>query len=436
MVSARAAHVIVPLAFVALAACAGATSQTRFGDAETLLAEREEWRGDKSGAVVLRLHVEGVVDTRTDPAKAESALVVHVVAADYGGGSGIPFTFPVPGEAQLESVKVRVLTATEPPAPARLRGEPVRTTPDPGDIQAVDPDQALVGVTLPSPPAGGVVEAILRYRVPGTLVADAWRLGVPGTPVGEMLLRYDLAGDTVGTFQTTHPAARPVVTTKDGRRLIALLLSKLPPATAETPIARYVTLSASPKGFDQTFSADWARATDVYREQVVEVSDSLGAGFEVPYEPSGSGRAQVLDALAWVRARPLRAGHADPFSDVRFDAARPLPAALQANDLTAVDRVHLMHWILREAGIPHEFAMARAGARPPLDPGFPTPGAFDAPLIHLPDLGGLVVDPACDACAPGEVRPSLRGGQALVVPVAPGTRSVTFIPLPTTSAAP
>ncbi len=416
------------LAACALAACGGAKSHTRFGDPATLLAERDEWRGDTSTPVVLRLHVEALVDTRPDPSQAQSALIVQLVAADFTGGTPIVVSFPVPRHAKLTAAEVRLVDAASLISPGALPGPPVFT--DGG----LDPEQRTATVTLPAPPTGGVVEAILRFTVPGTLTADARHLGLPGLPVGELLLRYDLASDTVGTFQTTLPDARPVVTDKDGRRLIALFVQRLAPAGPTSPLARYVTVRASPKGYDQTFAADWAGATAGYRAKVVDAARDLDDGYEVPYRPTGTGRAQVLDALAWVRGRPLRDGHTDPF-DVRWDAARKLPEALTKNDLTAVDRVHLLHWVLREAGVAHGYLMARAASRPPLDPAFPTPGAFDAPLIHVPSLG-LVLDPACDTCAPGEVRPSLRGGQALAVPVPAGTSTATFLTLPTASPAP
>ena len=101
---------------------------------------------------------------------------------------------------------------------------------------------------------------------------------------------------------------------------------------------------------------------------------------------------------------------------------------LAKNDLTGIERTQLMHWILRESNIAHAFLVVRAGHRAPLDAGFPAPGLFDTALIHLPELG-LVLDPACDDCEPGQVRPALRGGQGLVLPVLPGSPSVTFLPL-------
>jgi len=410
-------------------ACGGAVSQTRLADPATLLAERDEWRGERTGPVVLRLHIEALVDTRPDPSKATSALVVHLVAAHYGAPAAIPVSFPVPRGARFAGSELRFVATGNTPTSLAT---PPTFTPCALDNAAeaatgcIDPDQDIVALTLPAPPDGGLVEAILRFDVAGTLLSDARFMGLVGLPVGELLLRYDLATDTVGTFQTTQPNARPIVTDKDGRRLIALLATNIAPVTpsATAPFARYVTVRASPKGYDQTFAADWTVTTAAYRAGVVDASKALAGGYEVPYRPVGSGRSQVLDALAWVRGRPLRSA-----PEVRWDATHALPTALARNDITTVDRTHLLHWVLREAGIPHVFIMARGGARPPLDPAFPVAGVFDAPLVYVTDLG-LVLDPACDDCAPGRVRASLRGGQALALPLAPGTKTATFFALP------
>lgn len=418
----RIDQIALVLLAAGLVACGGATSQTRLADPATLLAERDEWRGERGGPVALRLHVEAIVDTRPDPASAESALVVHVALADYRGPAATPtpIALPVPRGARLIRSDLRFVAAPPAPtSPAALAAEP-RTTPG-----GLDPDQDTITVTLPAPPDGGLVEAILRFEVAGTLASDARWLGLPGLPVAEAFLQYQLASDTVGSFQTTLPNARPVVTERDGRRLIALLASNLPAITdpRAAPLARYVTVKASPKGYDQSFTTDWATATRAYRTHVVEASRTLDDGYAVPYTPAGAGKDAALDALAWVLARPMRAPPADPF-DVRWDAARPLPGPISKNDLTAVDRVHLLHWILREAKLPHTFVMARAAHRPPLDPAFPAPGLFDAPLIQLSTYG-LVLDPACDTCAPGEVRASLRGGQALAIPLHTGPTGPT-----------
>ncbi len=402
--------ICVPLMF-ALAAC-GATSHTRMADPETLLAERDEWRGERTGPVALRLHIEALVDTRPDPGKAESALIVHLAVATFGDAAPIPVSFPVPAHARFASGEARFVGATVTPATLGAVGIAEG---------GFDPDQGTATFTLPAPPVDGVVEAIVRFDVPGTLASDARYLGLD-MPVGELLLRYDLPSDAVGSFQTTLPNARPVVTDKDGRRLIALFVQKLAPvATRDAPFARFVTVKASPKGFDQTFTTSWSSATEAYRRELVERGKTLSGNYEVPYRPVGSGRAQALDAYAWVRGRPMRA---EP--GVSWRGARALPDVLAKNDLTAIERTQLMHWVLRESNIVHTFVIVRAGHRAPLDASFPAPGVFDTALIHLPELG-LVLDPACDDCEPGQVRPALRGGQGLLLPL--GSPSVTFLPL-------
>lgn len=415
--SALAPAVIVASLFAL--ACGGTTSHTRMEDPATLLAERDEWRGPRDGAVILRLHVEALIDTRPDPSKATSALVVHLVAASYGDAAApIPVRLPVPSDARFVSGDARFATAAGTTTTA--------LAPPTFDDHAVDPDQQGALFTLPAPPTDGVVEAIARFEIPGTLAADARWVGLSDLPVAELLLRYDFASDAVASFQTTLPNARPVVTEKDGRRLVALFAQNLAPVAdpRAAPYARFVLVRAAPKGFAQSFTPDWSAALAPYVRGVVDASKPLDAGYEVPYRPAGSGRAAVLDAYAWVRGRPMRAA-----PEVAWDRARTLPDALRANDLTTVDRAHLLHWVLREAGIAHRFLVARAAARPPLDPAFPAPGVFDAPLVYVPELD-LVLDPACDACTPGAVRDALRGGQAIALPPAAGLTTAPFITLP------
>jgi hypothetical protein len=185
-------------------------------------------------------------------------------------------------------------------------------------------------------------------------------------------------------------------------------------------------VSASPKGYDQAFASDWAVATDAYRRRLVEASADLSDGYAVPFSPTAAQPdAGVREALAWVQART---GRSD--GEAAWDAARKLPAVIAKNDLTAVDRTHLLAWVLREARLPFAFAMARRGARVPLEPDLPLPDAFEVPLLVV---GGVVLDPGCATCAPGQVRASLARGQALVLPVAAGAKAAHFLSLPDAS---
>ncbi|HRE91465.1 MAG TPA: hypothetical protein PK095_20270, partial [Myxococcota bacterium] len=110
-----------------------------------------------------------------------------------------------------------------------------------------------------------------------------------------------------------------------------------------------------------------------------------------------------------------------------------LPDAIAKNALSPVDKTHLMAWLLREAKLPFVFAIARPADLPPVSADFPTPGAFSVPLLFLPTLQTFA-DPGCATCAQGkagEVRESLRGGSALLLP--PSGLEPTLVPLPVSS---
>ncbi|MBL8788519.1 MAG: hypothetical protein JNJ59_26730 [Deltaproteobacteria bacterium] len=411
-------------------ACGTATSASRFEDAGVLVAERDEWRGAQAGPVALRLHIEATVDTRSEPSRAASAMVVHASLTRFGAAGEVTFAVPVPRSARLVEAVARGIAGQGGVAGAVIAKTPRANVAVAGadDVVTLDPGQRVLNVAVDCGESE-VVEVLVRLEVPGTLVSDARPVGLVGMPVGEILYRYDLPNDTVGTFRTSLAGARPVVTDKDGRRLIALYakdLAALPTQVRAQPIARYVTVSASPKGYDQAFASDWAVATDAYRRRLVEASADLSDGYAVPFSPTAAQPdAGVREALAWVQART---GRSD--GEAAWDAARKLPAVIAKNDLTAVDRTHLLAWVLREARLPFAFAMARRGTRVPLEPDLPLPDAFEVPLLVV---GGVVLDPGCATCAPGQVRASLARGQALVLPVAAGAKAAHFLSLPDAS---
>lgn len=127
-------------------------------------------------------------------------------------------------------------------------------------------------------------------------------------PVGELLLRYDLPSDAVGSFQTTLPNTQPV---KEGRRLIALFVQKLAPvASRDAPFARFVTVKASPKGFDRTFTTSWSSATEAYRRELIKRGKTLSGNYEVPYRPVRWGarrRSTRMHGCVGGRCAPSRA---------------------------------------------------------------------------------------------------------------------------------
>lgn len=411
--------ILIPLLLAALTACGTTRPETTLEDPNTLLAERDEWRGSRDGAVVLRYHVESLVDSRPNASQAESRLVVHLVVARYAGPMP-ELDIPLPRGAKRIRTTVRLSAPLAPPQTSSNLSEQKSTS-------DIDPDLSAARITLPDPPEGGVTEAILEYSVPGTLLADARWLGFAGVPTAEVLLRYSLPSHSAGRFTTTLPNARPLETEKDGRRLIALLAQNLPPLpplqSTDRPLARYVTTRVAPLGFEADLATTWRAAAAAYYAGLVDRSPALTDGYEVPHRPK-----DPADALAWTQARP--GPEPDPNAGPRWDRPRPLPDAIAKNALTAVDKTHLMAWLLREAKIPFVFAIARPAALPPLTADFPTPGAFSVPLLFLPTLQTFA-DPGCTTCTRGqvgEVRESLRGGTALLLP--PSGLEPTLVALP------
>ena len=409
------------LAALASTACGTTRPETTLADPATLLAERDEWRGSRDGSVVLRYHVEALVDTRPDPSRAESSLVVQLVLARYSGP--IPaLDIPLPRGAKRIRTTVRL---SGPVSPPKISSE----LPEQRLDSDLDPDLSAARITLPEPPENGVTEAILEYTIPGTLGSDARWLGFVGVPTAEVLLRYSLPSHSKGRFTTTLPNARPLETEKDGRTLMALLAQNLPPlpppgssAEGARPLARYVTTTIAPLGYRSELATTWRTAAAAYYANLVDRSPSLTDGYEVPHRPK-----DVADALAWTQARP---GPAPDTNTGRWDRPQLLPDAIAKNALTPVDKTHLMAWLLREAKLPFVFAIARPAALPPISGDFPTPGAFSVPLLFLPTLQTFA-DPGCATCAPGqvgEVRESLRGGSALLLP--PSGLEPTLVPLP------
>ncbi len=410
---ATAPSLIVVALAASLAACGSTQSQTVFEDPATLHAERDEWRLPREGTAVLRFHVEGIVDSRPDPSRATSSLVIHLVAARFSGPLA-NLELAMPAGAKRVATRTRLLV----PGAPDIVGDSAAETRRPSDI---DPSIELATLTLPTPPEGALVEAILRYELQGTLTSDARWLGFTNAPVGEMLLRYSLPDHATGTLTTTLPGARPITTSKDGRTLIAVFaqdLASLPsdatqralspqsPLSTIVPMARYVTIKAAPLGYTQDFASNWTTVAGPYITGVAGRSDDLTDGYAVPHKATDAD-----DALAWVQARPDRP---DAMA-VPWNAPAVLPKAIATNTLSAVDKTHLMAWLLREAKIPYLYAMGRPAAMPALAADFPVPGAFANPLLFLPTLGQFA-DPACGDCTLGQVRKDLRGGQALVLP--------------------
>lgn len=404
------ASLIVPFA---LAACGGSTPELAFSSADSLAASFELFEGKREGDFLLRQVIKVVVDVAVDPSAAASRLDVQMVATRFSPSDApLLLTMTTPPHARLVGVDARVGGAPRKP----LESGPATT-------DTVDPERASWAVRFAPLAAGEVLEMIARFEVPGTITSDArW---IACDRCDEMLLRYDLPSSATGSFQVVGADLKPVVTEQSGRTVVALFVRKawtLPPGTH----ARYTTTRASPKGYDQAWATTWEVATRDYVRRLVEVSDGLDEGYDAPFKPAGGDPVAAI--FQWVRER-RRAGMELPHDDeAPWYQARGLKAPLEKNALTTTDRVHLLHWLLREAGVAHRFAMARHAQHPHVTADFPVPEAFSVPLIAV---GSPVVflDPSCVGdCQPGEVRAELQGGQAILLPVAPSGVELHTLP--------
>lgn len=394
-------------------ACGGSYADAAMHEAETLRAERDEWRGPKDGLVVLRRGVHGIVDTAVDPARATSRMIIHLAETRFGPPPERELIrFRAPAAATVDAVRARLLRP-DGEEPTR----PLAVTRRDDDTSAVDPGQGVWELAFGAIPPSAILEVVVELEVPGILAGDAQYLGVSGAPTHELLLRYDIPSDAVGSFGAVGETVRPIVTEKDGTKIIALLLHDVPPRpeASAAPYARFVTTRAAPRGYELPMARTWAEATAPCVAALVEASPSTHRGYAAPFTTALEGREAAIAVATWVRDRiqPTTA------LDAPWSAARELVGPLERNELTQTDKVHLLHWLLDEAHVDNAFAMARGRRFPPLVPQMPTPGAFDTPLIYVPAFG-LWLDPGCRECAPGEVRPALRGGVAILLPATTG----------------
>ncbi len=400
-----AAVALFAAAALPLVAC-GASSQTTpltFADAPTLQAERDEWRGDRAGGVWLRQHVRVVVDTATDPSRATSTIAVHAVRAQYSQANAEAWLeLPVPAGGKLTDLRMRRITATGVTA-ARVGHKAVEVLATP-----LDPGQGGVRLGLGRLAPGEVAEVLARFEVPGTLANDSRWLGSPDAPTAEVLISYELPGHAVASVNVQNVEARPLVR-QGGTTVIAVRVTDLPKLRATgkgAPHIRYVTQKASPKNYNQRYIVDWSDVLGTYKTGLVARSLELRRGFQVPKKASGGGA--LAELFAWVQGLPQpKVATATGWRD-----ARPVAEALRANDMTPNERVHLLHWVLEASGVAHSMAVARPNAYPRVEPTFAFPSLFDTPLLRAAD--GMWLDPGCATCVLGEVRRSLRGGQAVV----------------------
>ncbi len=416
----RATLRLVALASTAAAliatACGGTAATLALHDAPTLRAERAEWRGDKDGVVYLRRYVRAIVDTAVDPSQADSRLVIHQTLTRFGPPRAVETVRVLaPAGATLDAIRARLIdgAAATPVAPTAKRLT--------ADAPTLDPGQRTWELDFPALSGDQILEVACALTLRGTLATDARWLAAPDGPTGELLLRYDLASDAVAAFEVVGADHEALVAEVDGHPVVALRLTKLP-ARGDAPDAawaRYVTTRAAPRHYAQPMAGSWAEATAAYLGGLVAPSEGFREGYRVPFVSRAQGRAAVDATYLWARDR-LQAPDA---LTSPWDAGRPLIPHIERNDLTATDKVHLLHWLLDEADIPHALAVARSRRYPATPAALPTPGAFDVALVYVPEHD-LWLDPACRTCPPGQVRPELSGGQALALPAGPASAPV------------
>ncbi len=399
-------------AVVAVALCvAGCASQPEIRplalSAPTQLDHAvSDYSGPRAGAVWLRRHVRVKIATAVNPSRVQSVVEVSALVANYS-----------PGEAKTATLVI--------PAPRGVRLEtrssgPVDVASSPNG--AIDPLTMAYTVTA-KVPARGRVEFVARYRVGGTLDSDVRWIAAPDAPTAELLLSYHIPSDAVGTFALINAKGRPLVTKKGDLTIIALMMRDVPPGQgASSGYARYATKWARPRGYEQQLASSWEVVLAPYAREFGARSRALRGGAKVPpVKPRSTGVEAVKELALWTRDRLQREdAYAGP-----WNGGRPLPVIVPRNDLYAVDKVHLLHWLLESAGLPHSVAVVRSKRFPPLTSDLAAPGAFDGVVIFS-QLGQLWLDPACRACAPGQVRESLRGQQAVLL--APGKPTLIRLP--------
>ena len=398
--------ILLALALSATACAPTATLQpAAFLDAEALTRQQSDWRGERSGALYLQRSYEINVGLAVRASEAESRMRAHLVRVDWDGAEALELPIEAPARARLASVNARVIgsAGTRIIAPVeRARSE---------QAGRPDPEQAVWTLRFSGVAPGEALEVIADFEIPGTLETDARWLEAADAPSAQLLIRYDVPKGAKATMQVRGAQATPVLTRQDGKQVFAVFMSNLPARSEQGAHLRYVTLSASVRGYKQNFSSSWTRLSAPYTEALVDDSAALRMNHREPYRPTGSGAQAVHEAYMWVRDRLQR----DDALTAPWSVGRPLPNLVTTNDLNGIDKVHLLRWLLDAAGITHRVAAVRSKRFVTIDPKLPFPGAFDGALIYIPD-SKLWLDPACKQCAPGELREDYRGAWSLLLP--------------------
>jgi hypothetical protein len=144
------------------------------------------------------------------------------------------------------------------------------------------------------------------------------------------------------------------------------------------------------------------------------LSDKLVSDLDVKVEPCpGDPTCTAARALALLRETVRYT------STGSFWGARASKEAVAEGRGTAVERAAVLGRLLSDAGLKVRWALANRFLEPAVDRGWPTTRPFDLLLVQLPKQKGLDaplwLDPACEYCAPGQVRDFQREGTAIIV---------------------
>jgi hypothetical protein len=399
-----------------VAACSSGPTPLTFLAPQDIKIQRLEWRGKKTGVVWLRRHYQVIIDVSSDPSSARSRIEFHGLLARFDpSGEGETLRVLTPKNARLTSHKSRIVYATG----WRDTSLKVKTK-APGGM---DPSQVSWSLTYPRIKVGEVLEIMVRFDVDGTLVTDARPLGQANGPTAELLLSYSVPSSATGAMAVSGHNARPITAKKNGRTVFGLMLNDVPSQQTKSPYVRYTTREASPRGHEQVFANTWKDVVSPYRHEFVERGPKLRGNAAVPFKVKEATADSLRAVYRWARNRIQ---HTHAFKASWRDGG-PLPERLTRNTLNATDKIHLLHWLLEASGFRHEIAMARSNKWPSTDVRLPAPGLFDVPLIYVGSFK-IWLDPACADCVAGQVRPNLRGQQALIVSGTTGVGTLHTLP--------
>jgi len=388
-----------------VASCGPSLPPLEFHPAGELRAERTRFLHRKEGAAWLRRHYRAVVDSASDASQATSHFAFHGVRTRYT-------------RFQVDSEAVRI--ATDPGAkPISIRSRIVSDgairllaghSAERVDAPSIDPHQVVWEVQFPTLKEGEILETIVEFKIPGTLVSDARSLASPDGDTGELLLSYYVPDSDVGAFQVVGQKSHGLLAKRGDYNVIGLLLSGIAKDRKGLPYARYVTRKSAPKGYLTKYATSWKKVGEIYRKELLERSVKLRGRSAIPFKVEDLSREAIETLFIWTRDRIQK----PDALKARWNEGRPLGEVLVNNDLSAVDKVHLLHWLLEASGLKHELAVARSDAYPRAGTDFPAPLIFDTPLIFI-EAYDLWLDPGCNSCQPGELRKSLRGKMALIL---------------------